>query len=342
MLRKVGRSRIFRAGAVLALLLLVALLGAQISHAPAAPAMGGGARPAGVAGAPGAPGAADVAEAPVTLGANGFVLGRSVKNDVSPPLSSIKPAPVQPATTIREMPEPAGEDMSKAAAQAPVTDPVVQRTFGADLAIPAMPAPIRNFDGVGNIDGVYPPDTNGDVGPNHYVQWVNLHFQIWNKSGVSVYGPAAGNSLWSGFGGACQSQNAGDPIVLYDSIADRWVLSQFTSSSPYGECVAVSTSPDPTGSYYRYFFQFSTSIFYDYPHMGVWPDGYYMSANRFGTISYQGASAIVFDRAKMLIGQAATYQEKKISSTYGTLLPSDLDGVTLPSTGEPNFFADRR
>jgi hypothetical protein len=342
MLKRVGGSRIVRAGVALALLLLVALVGAQLSHAPAAPAWGS-ARPAGLAGGPAAPGGAgDVAEAPVTFGDNGFVFGRSVQNDVSPPLRSIKPAPVQPATTIREMPEPAGEDLSEAAQRPFVTDPVVQRAFGSDVFAPlAMPAPIQTFDGVNNIDGVYPPDTNGDVGPNHYVQWVNLHFQIWDKNGVSKYGPAAGNTLWSGFGGACQSQNAGDPVVLYDPMADRWVLSQFTSSSPYGECIAVSTSGDPTGSYYRYFFQFSTSVFYDYPHMGVWPDGYYMSANRFGGVfqSYQGASAIVFDRARMLQGLSATYQEKQISNTYGTLLPSDLDGATPPPAGEPDFFA---
>jgi hypothetical protein len=343
MLKRVGGSRIFRAGVVLALLLLVALVGAQLSHAPAAPAWGS-ARPAGLAGGPAAPGAAgDVAEAPVTFGDNGFVFGRSVKNDVSPPLRSIKPAPVQPATTIREMPEPAGEDLSEAAQRPFVTDPVVQRVFGPDVFAPAAFSTGVNFDGVNNIDGVYPPDTNGDVGPNHYVQWVNLHFQIWDKSGHSLYGPAAGNTLWNGFGGPCASQNAGDPVVLYDPLADRWVLSQFTSSSPYGECVAVSQTGDPTGSYYRYFFQFSTSVFYDYPHMGVWPDGYYMSANRFGGVfqSYQGASAIVFDRAKMLNGQPANYQEKQTSSSYGTLLPSDLDGSTPPPAGEPNFFAAR-
>ena len=222
-------------------------------------------------------------------------------------------------------------------------DTVVQRSFGANgvTAPLAAPRPSVNFDGVGNIDGVYPPDTNGDVGPNHYVQWVNLHFQICNKSGVSLYGPAAGNTLWSGFGGACQSQNAGDPVVLYDSTADRWLMSQFTSSAPYGECIAISSTGDPTGSYYRYFFQFSTSVFYDYPHLGVWPDGYYMSANRFGTIAYQGPSAIVFDRSRMLQGLSATYQEMQLSSSYGTLLPSDLDGPTLPPAGAPNYFAAR-
>jgi hypothetical protein len=202
---------------------------------------------------------------------------------------------------------------------------------------------MANFNGLGNIDGVYPPDTNGDVGPNHFVQWVNSHFQIFNKSGASLYGPAAGNTIWSGFGGPCQTQNAGDPIVLYDSIADRWLMSQFTSASPYGECIAISTTPDPTGTYYRYFFQHSTSVFYDYPHLGVWPDGYYAGFNRFGGTlqTYQGPSAIVYDRAKMLVGQPATYQEKQISSSNSTLLPSDLDGATLPPAGSPNFFFNR-
>jgi hypothetical protein len=151
-----------------------------------------------------------------------------------------------------------------------------------------------NFDGISNLDGVYPPDTNGDVGPNNYVQWVNLHFQIFNKQGGSVYGPASGNTLWTGFGSPCETRNDGDPIALYDSIADRWIMGQFTAANPYGECIAVSTSGDPTGSYYRYFFPFSTSVFNDYPKLAIWPDGYYMTANRFGGLfhSFQDASAI--------------------------------------------------
>src|SRR5947199_411107 len=89
-----------------------------------------------------------------------------------------------------------------------------------------------------------------------------LQYRMWrqgrNKSGVSVYGPVTGNTPWSGFGGSCQTRNDGDPIVLYDSIADRWLISQFTGANPYGECVAISTTPDPTGTYNRYFFQLST------------------------------------------------------------------------------------
>ena len=330
------RRASMRAVILLLLFAVLASIGWQVRDqrsSPATPAM----RPMGVSGGVTASGGS-VVEAPVVNAGNGTLVGRSVKNDVSPALRDIKPIPAQPWTTVREMTEPRGENSGQADSAPPVNDPVVQKSFGPSML---MPAPITNFAGVGNVDGVYPPDTNGDVGPNHYVQWVNLHFQIWNKNGVSLYGPAAGNTLWSGFGGPCASQNAGDPIVLYDQAADRWVLSQFTSSAPYGECIAVSTTGDPTGSYYRYFFQHSTSEFYDYPHMGVWPDGYYTGFNRFGSVFYNGPSAIVYDRAKMLLGQPATYQEKKLGTGTGTLISADVDGPTMPPAGTPGFFVSR-
>jgi hypothetical protein len=334
MFKKVGRGRYLQIGGIFLLLALVALAGMQTrngstptSDNPNAPRMMGvnGGQPVGG-------GAVDAQIVP-------FETGSATKFDVSPPLRDIKPNKVEPWTEVREMTEPKGDESNRGKALPPVTDPVVQSNFGPD-ALLAMPAPIRNFAGLNNRNGVYPPDTNGDVGPNHYVQWVNLSIQMFDKNGNTVYGPVNGNTLWSGFGGACQSQNAGDPIVLYDPMADRWLMSQFTSSSPYGECIAISTTGDPTGSYYRYFFQFSTSVFYDYPHLGVWPDGYYAGFNRFGA-QYQGPSAIVFDRAKMLLGQPATYQAFNLSTSYGTLLPSDLDGATLPPAGSPNFFMAR-
>src|SRR5207302_10392157 len=143
--------------------------------------------------------------------------------------------------------------------------------------------------------------------------------------------------------GACQSRNDGDPIALYDPMADRWLMAQFTAANPYGECVAVSTSSDPTGSWYRYFFQFSTTVFYDYPKLGVWPDGYYMGANRFTGNTLSGRSAIVFERAKMLQGIAATGQEFQLATTAvgAYVMPADLDGPTLPTSGEPAFFMNR-
>src|SRR5205085_9124986 len=123
-----------------------------------------------------------------------------------------------------------------------VMDPVVQTTFGPL----AMPAPIVSFEGMTNPNGYEPPDTNGDVGPNHFVQWVNGSIQIWNKSGVSLYGPVDGNTLFTGFGGVCETTNDGDPIVLYDPMANRWMLTQFAfedSSNPIPshQCFAIST-----------------------------------------------------------------------------------------------------
>lgn len=102
-------------------------------------------------------------------------------------------------------------------------DPALQSSAPATAA----PSPIFSFEGVNNGDGVLPPDTNGDIGPNHYVQWVNLTFAVYSRSGSLLYGPAAGGTIWDGFGGPCESQNDGDPIVLYDELADRWIMSQF-------------------------------------------------------------------------------------------------------------------
>lgn len=269
--------------------------------------------------------------------------GYSIKNDVSPALRNIPVLQENPATTLREMPEPVEDENARRVAEArpQIQDPVLQSSFLGGANAPQINALTTgvNFAGINNIAGVYPPDANGDVGPNHYVQMVNLDFAIYSKTGTRLYGPAATNTLWSGFGGTCQTSNDGDPVVLYDKIADRWIMSQFTATSPYGECIAVSTTGDPTGAYYRYFFQFSTSIFYDYPKLGIWPDGYYLTANRFTSV-FQGSSAIVLNRAAMLSGAAASYQEFTTGTAYGVLLPSSLDGATLPPAGSPNFIVE--
>ena len=132
-----------------------------------------------------------------------------------------------------------------------------------------------------NVNGVVPPDPNGTVGPNHIVTMVNLTFQIFDKSGNSLLGPTNNNTLWAGFGGDCQTDNSGDPVVLYDRAADRWLLSQFTASGPtFFQCVAVSTTNDPTGSYFRYAISTGNN-FPDYPKAGVWPDAYYFSTREF-------------------------------------------------------------
>ena len=192
-----------------------------------------------------------------------------VKFDISPPLRSMKPLPVKECTKSEneeEGPIPLGP------VGPVVRDPVVQRVLGKI----GIPVPIISFDGNSNLCGCSPPDPNGAVGPNHVVTMSNLHYQIFNKQGTSLFGPAANNTLWSGFGGGCQTQNAGDPVVLYDQLADRWLLSQFTSGAPYLECVALSQTNDPLGAYYRWAIATGGgNNFPDYPKAGMWPDAYY-------------------------------------------------------------------
>jgi hypothetical protein len=200
---------------------------------------------------------------------------------------------------------------------------------------------LLNFDGQ-NADGLAPPDTEGAVGATQYVQWVNVEYNVYDKvTGNKTLGPIQGNAFWSGFGGVCQSGNSGDPIVEYDKSADRWFVAQNYFSTPYTVCIAVSTTNDVTGSFNRYSFAVKpTSDFPDYPKWGVWPDGYYLSFNAFGTFSEVGAQACAADRVAILAGNAATMQCFTTSSTDVNLLPSDQDGLTPPPAGSPNYFVD--
>ena len=209
-----------------------------------------------------------------------------------------------------------------------------------------MPAPILNFDGI-PFPGVgcncAPPDTNGAVGLTQYVQIVNEGYQVFNKTtGASVLGPTAITAIWSGFGGVCQNNGSGDPVVLYDHIANRWLISQFAGTSiPTDECIAISTTSDATGTYNRYGFHLGTN-FFDYPHLGVWPDGYYMAMNVFnsGGTALLGPQAFAFDRARMLAGLPATFVTPGITggATEPSFLPSDLDGTFFPTAGTGNPF----
>ena len=224
----------------------------------------------------------------------------------------------------------------------------------ADGALQALSGPLAgttsglNFAGVGQgdygfTDQYAPPDTNGAVGATQYVQWVNTYFAVFDKTTGAIASsfPKPGNSIWAGFGGGCQTNNDGDPIVQYDKLANRWVLTQFSvSTTPYLQCVAVSTTSDATGSYYRYAFSYGNTQFNDYPKLGVWPDGYYVSYNIFNNgRTFAGSKACSFDRTKMLAGDpTATQQCFQLSTSYGGLLPSDLDGTTAPPAGSPNSF----
>jgi hypothetical protein len=202
------------------------------------------------------------------------------------------------------------------------------------------------FDGAGFGDNFFcncmPPDNDGAAGLTQYVQYINLEYQVFDKSGNTLLGPLSGSAFWSGYGGSCQTDNSGDPVIRFDAAAQRWIVAQFAinNSSPDYECVAVSTTADATGSYHRYAFPFNN--FPDYPKVGVWPDGYYFTFNNFniaGT-AFVGANACAADRSKMLTGANATivcFQQN--SNQYG-MLPSDLDGSTAPVAGTPNFVVE--
>ena len=269
----------------------------------------------------------------------------SYHNDVSPPLRKM---PAWDITNHRQERE-AAENPKIPNSHVDSPDLVVDNGSVLRFLAPSIPAPILNFDGIlfpGVGCNCAPPDTNGDVGLTQYVQMVNEGYQVFDKaSGNSILGPNSISSLWSGFGGACETGGSGDPVVLYDQLADRWVITQFATATGgipiTDECVAVSTTGDATGTYNRYGFHLGSN-FFDYPHLSIWPDAYYMSMNVFNAAgtSYLGPQPFALDRLAMLAGAPATFISPvgPLGNSVAPFLPADLDGSTLPPAGAPNTF----
>ena len=231
--------------------------------------------------------------------------------------------------------------------------PQIDGALQIGLGSARMPLPLVTFEGMsrsGLIGNFIPPDTNGDIGyapatgKKYYAQIVNSGFQVWDVTSTPtlVLGPVYLGSLWNSLGAPCNT-NAVDPIVLFDTLANRWLISQFPhpklgSFVGYHQCIAISKSSDPTGEYYLYDFIVHMTKMNDYPKFGVWHDGYYMSVNQFySDDSWAGAGAYVFDRAKMLAGNPATAQYFDLPN-LGGMLPSHLNGTTAPPAGAPNYF----
>ncbi len=265
-------------------------------------------------------------------------------HDVSPPLRSIPPVAGRAVSD-----EPSLNLVLPGRVLARPGAGTVDACYVRELA-PAsgpMPAPIANFEGVSNLNNRVPPDTQGDVGPRHYVQWVNLSLAIWDKNGNLLYGPVNGRTLWSGFGGICETHDNGDPVVVYDGLADRWLASQLAFDWPgnFHECIAVSETGDPTGAWYRYDFPWSPTTLNDYPKFAVWPDAYYMAVNQFdgGTQGWRGQAAAAFERDRMLLGQPArmvVFDLYGVNPGYGGQLPADLEGPIPPPAGTPAWFVE--
>jgi hypothetical protein len=251
-----------------------------------------------------------------------------------------RPEPLEPSDTLPRV---------------AVDDTAVQDTTAVTAGTTGV-----SFDGLNhNAWGAgYPPDVNGDVGPNHYVETVNTSIGIWNKSGARL-AALTFDSLFSsaGTGTPCDNSNQGDPVALYDPFGDRFIVSDFAwndaqmSTGPFYQCFAVSKTGDPVnGGWYFYAFKVeSGASLPDYPKLGVWPDGIYMSANVFassGSQSFQNPQVWAFNRAQMEAGdpnaQGVTFAVARTVGGISTfsLLPSNARSVTgAPPAGAPNYFA---
>lgn len=227
-------------------------------------------------------------------------------------------------------------------------EPIDLSAFG----VGQIPQPSASFDGLVNLDNVpvynsliIPADANGDVGPNHYVQAANALLRVFDKNGVPLTPPFRISTLFESLGTVCSTRNDGLPIVLYDPLADRWLISQVCSAfPPFRQMIALSVSGDPTGAYHAYEFVMPNVRINDFPKFGVWTDGYYMSTDEFLGSNYVGSGMFAFDREKMLNGDpTASYIYFNISDPFPIrrrgILPCDLDGLRPPTEDAPNIFA---
>jgi len=271
----------------------------------------------------------------------------AVAFDVSPALRDIKPLPhATPNTDFLEIRPDRGPQGENGAFQA---DGALQ----AELSAASIPATDANFEGLSNQDNfnvfggrVNPPDPVGAVGPDHYVQMINLVFGVFDKQGNLLLGPVDTGTLWSGFEVPDCTDPSGDPIVLYDQFVDRWILTQFTTSGlsdptrPFWNCVAISTTGDPTGAYYRYAFETENfQYFPDYPKYGVWTDSYVIATREFGPTVEYGIGVYALEKNKMVNGQPDARSvsffldgnDPDILPLVGDgLLPADIDGKQKP------------
>lgn len=304
---------------------------------------------------------------PTTLKVKGPKFTEAKAFDVSKPLKELaedRKAP--PVNTAALAHGPDGIDFeaaasSRSALSARTAAPGAASVVGAQQAVTSIPSPIQNFEGLSNQDNfnvfgfrVNPPDPNGDVGPNHYVEMINLVFAVYDKAGNKLLGPVDTGTLWSGFAIEDCTDPSGDPIVLYDQITDRWILSQFTTRGfddptlPFFNCVAVSQTGDPTGAYFRYAFITQADpdggfFFPDYPKYGVWTDSYLLTSRDFGSVDGYGISVYALEKNKMVDGNPKARAVQffldsdvvPINLIGDGLLPPDIDGKQKPKSDAP-------
>jgi len=214
--------------------------------------------------------------------------------------------------------------------------PVLQREHGNRQSI----GPHLNIEGVGNVNNVRPADPNGEVGPDHYIQTVNCSFAVWDKDGNLIFGPVDNHTVWESLPGPWHNDPKwGDPVIKYDHLADRWIISCISAvygNPPYYEMIAVSTTGDPLGTYYCYAFEYE--YFNDYPKLSVWHDGYYLTYNMYdepGVWFFVYSLVSVADRNAMLTGEPEVTRiqfeipDPDIERFFP--IPADLRGTVIPA-----------
>jgi hypothetical protein len=286
---------------------------------------------------------------------------KAVAFDVSPPLRRMA---AKPHTVVKSAPPDLSEirkERGRIARDSGFSgDGALQGPAGSTLAPAlAIASPSLTFEGVSNLDNfnifgfrVNPPDPVGDVGPNHYVEMINLVYAVYDKAGNLLVGPVDTGTLWSDFPIEDCTDPSGDPIVIHDQLEDRWVLSQFTTRGlnpdgsfnglPFYNCVAISVTGDPTGAYYRYAFLSDLGdvvMFPDYPKYGNWKKTYVLTSRDFGINGEYGISVYALEKNKMIAGnpnaRAIRYfidgNDPDLLPLVGDgLLPADLDGTKQP------------
>lgn len=284
---------------------------------------------------------------------------KAVAFDVSPSLRNLPMAPRLRAFSseaereVRPEAGPIAEDKGYSG------DAALQ-SFNPTGNAPTIPAPLLTFEGISNQDNfniyggrVNPPDPVGDVGPNNYVEMVNLAFAVYDKQGNKLAGPTAIGNLWSGFAIPDCTDPSGDPVVLYDQFTDRWILSQFTTRGlsdptiPFYNCVAISQTGDPTGAYFRYaFITFppgSNNFFPDYPKYSVWSNSYVLTSRDFGFFGEYGISVYALEKSRMIAGDPNARSVHffldsavvPLNLIGDGLLPADIDGRIPPGSNAP-------
>ena len=270
----------------------------------------------------------------------------AVAFDASAQLRDLASAPKVPTTStsfLQEVREERGPDVKD---QGHSGDGALQGGGGVRGVAAAIPAPLLTFEGLSNQDNfnlfgfrVNPPDPNGAVGPNHYVEMINLVFAVYDKQGNKLLGPVDTGTLWTGFAIPDCTDPSGDPVVLYDQLEDRWLLSQFTTRGPiFYNCVAISQTGDPTGAYFRYAFS-AGPFFPDYPKYGVWKKSYLLTSRDFGNAGEYGISVYALEKNKMIAGNPNARSVHffldsavvPINLIGDGLLPADIDGESQPS-----------